>query len=174
MFCKSLCYKGFYVEIKKARTRGLDGRRNKNWGGTFRSAIRLLRRRFKSPTMPVFINWNSLFLRLPASKHDAVNENCPPCYIKSSWNKTRPVGSNIFPAPQFSRTESIFHLPILWEVKKSSSKWKDVPPQVVGGIRPTLAFPGPLSRRLPDRTGYERDGGRRTAPGRDSADKKSQ
>jgi len=39
MFCKSLCYKGFYVEIKKARTRGLDGRRNKNWGGGFRSEI---------------------------------------------------------------------------------------------------------------------------------------
>ena len=28
----------------------------KKWGRTFRSGIRLLRRRFKSPTMPVFIN----------------------------------------------------------------------------------------------------------------------
>ena len=86
----------------------------KKWGGTFRFAFRLLRRKFNSPTMPVFINWNSLFLRLPASKHDAVNENCPPCYIKSSWNKTPPVDNNISPAPKFSRPESIFHLPILW------------------------------------------------------------
>ncbi len=30
-----------------------------------------------------------------------------------------------------------------------------------------------LSRRLPDRTGNGRDGGRRAAPGRDSAEKKS-
>ena len=33
MFCKSLYDKGFCVKIKNARTRGLDGRRNENWGG---------------------------------------------------------------------------------------------------------------------------------------------
>ena len=61
----------------------------KKWGDTFCSATRFLRRKFNSPTMPVFINRNSLFLRLPASKRDAVNENCTPRVIKSKLNKTR-------------------------------------------------------------------------------------
>lgn len=63
----------------------------KKWGGGFRSATRLLRRRFKSPTMPVFMNCALPFLRIPASKRNAVNENRTPRYIKSSWNKTPPV-----------------------------------------------------------------------------------
>ena len=57
------------------------------WGGTFRSKISLHRREFNSPTMAVFINRKSPFLRLPASNKGAVNENCTPVYIKSIFSR---------------------------------------------------------------------------------------
>ena len=80
MFCKSLYNKVFCVKIKNARIRGLAGQRKQKWGGTFRSEIRLLRREFNSPTMAVFMNWKSPFLRPPASNRGAVNENRPVLY----------------------------------------------------------------------------------------------
>ena len=80
---------GVLCDDKKSPVRGPDGAMNQNWGGSFRSAIRLSRREFNSLLISVFINCISPFWRPPASKRVGVNLICTPCVIKSHLNKTR-------------------------------------------------------------------------------------
>lgn len=89
----------------------------------------------------------SPFLRLPASKHGAVNKNCTPCYIKQGleWNSACRQ-QYIPPLHIFQDLNRCFICQHYGRSRRRRSAWNEVPALAAGEILPPFFVSGALWR----------------------------
>ena len=108
-------------------------------------------------------------MRLPASKHGAVNKNCTPCYIKQGleWNSACRQ-QYIPPLHIFQDLNRCFICQHYGRSRRRRSAWNEVPALAAGEILPPFFVSGTLWRGFAARPGNRagrRAGARRKGRG---------